>query len=85
MIQVTRNVKDGEFLITADEIVKYDSSFIEQADVADSPKPIQMVAIMRLLDANNVRPVCYETGSKAIPLYRIQDVGVDADAILGGK
>ena len=85
MIQVTRNVKDGEFLITADEIVKYGSSFIEQADVADSPKAIQMVAIMRLLDANNVRPVCYETGSKAIPLYRIQDVGVDADAILEGK
>lgn len=85
MIQVTRNVKDGEFLITADEIVKYGSSLIEQADVTDSPKVIQMVAIRRLLDDNNVRPVCYEAGSKAIPLYRIQDVGVDADAILGGK
>lgn len=85
MIQVAKNIRDGEFLITTDEAVKYGSSFIEQADVADSPKNIQMVKVLQMIGNNKVQPVCYEAGSKAIPLYRCQDVGVDPKAILEGK
>lgn len=85
MIEVARNVKDGEFLITLEEAVKYGSSFIEQADVVDSPKAIQTAEVFKLINANNVHPVCIETGSRVIPLYRCQDIGVDPQAILEGK
>lgn len=85
MIEVARNIKDGEFLITLEEAVKYGSSFIEQADVVDSPKAIQTAEVFKLINENNVHPVCIEAGSKAIPLYRCQDIGVDPQAILEGK
>lgn len=84
MIQMTKNVKDGEFLITAEEAMKYGSTLLDQADVVDAAKPIQLVAMLRVINENGVAPVAYETGSKVTPLYRSVDIGVDGNAILNG-
>lgn len=84
MLSVTRNLKDGEYLLSEDEAIKLGSSLIAEYDEAsDAVKAKEM---HRAIESNNIKAVAYSiTGKKATPQYRSADLGVDARVITDGK
>lgn len=81
MLKVIRNVKDGQYLITADEAVAYKSSLITDSSLS---KVAQAIELQQAIDSAGIHPVALQvSGSKTIPLYDALSIKVDPKAITG--
>lgn len=85
MLRITKKVNDGQYLITADEAIKYGSSFLEEANCEKGTPVLKAIEMQRAIDNKKIRPVALQIagGGKTVALYDCLDVGVNPTAITG--